>query len=65
MITSVTKQPKDTFLINEAVQISNLNMLEDNVTYDLSYDEELLTEQEAIEIAQEFILEAIENAVKG
>lgn len=63
MITEVVKLGEGKFKLNDAVVIHNLDFDDEGVTFTIDYDENLLTESEAMEIAEEFINEAINSAI--
>lgn len=66
MVLSVKKIKDGVFEINDAVVISNIEGNEDNtVVYDLDYDEKILTEEESIELANEFIHRAVSEILKN
>lgn len=61
MIYSVTSPAEGEFLINDSVKVSNLKVEDEGVTYTVDYNEEDLTEQEAIDMVEEMLMTAIEN----
>ena len=59
MITSVKKLSDNKFMLNDAVIISDFDMDDKGVSFKLDYDESLVTEQEATDIGQTFVTEAL------
>ena len=53
------------FVINDSINLSNINFDEESkLCFDMEFDANNLTEQEASEICQKFISEAIESFIK-
>jgi len=66
MIHNVQKTGENKFLINDSVLINDLSINEDgNVVYDIGYKESDLTESEAVELAEEFLKNAIDSFIKA
>lgn len=61
MINDVKKIGEFKFLINDAIIVSILDVdIENGINISVSYDIALVTEQEATEIADKFVNEALE-----
>lgn len=60
MIYDVKNIGENVYLINNSIKISNIDFDLDGVRYDIDYNQEDLTEDEASEICNRFILEAID-----
>jgi len=62
MITGVVKLEEGKYKINDAIILSNLDFCEDGVSFKIDYDENMLTEEEANSISDEFINLALKAA---
>ena len=63
MIVSVKKLPNNEFLINDFVVMYNLSEDDGQIIFDVNWDEAVLTENEAIQLCEEFIKQAITEVV--
>jgi hypothetical protein len=60
-ITEVVKVSQGRYKLNDAVVIYNLDFNDLGVTFSLDWDENMLSEQEATDLCEAFIHEAIEK----
>jgi hypothetical protein len=66
MIQSVDKLKEGTYIINDKIVISDIDWYNsDDISYNISYDENTMTAEEAKKITDEFILESLKNILKG
>jgi hypothetical protein len=63
MITKVEMLSEGVFKLNGAIIVSNFDFADEGVSYSIDYNEDIVTEYEANEIAETFIREALENAI--
>jgi hypothetical protein len=63
MITSIKKVSEGTYVLNDSLSISNFDFGDDGVSYDINFDDKLLTEDEAALICEEFIMKALTNLI--
>ena len=63
-IDSVKKLAHERYIINDKVIISDFIFEDDNISYKIDYDEELIQEESATELANKFILDALESAME-
>jgi len=64
MIHTIKKLPGEKFEINDALIVSNFDFDDEGVSYSIDYDEKLITQLEAEELAHEFISEALNTFIK-
>lgn len=63
MIKEVVKLEEGKYKINDAVIVSNLDYEDDGVTYTIDYDENMIEEDEAGKLVDEFINLAIKRFI--
>jgi|FLOH01.1.fsa_nt_gi hypothetical protein len=65
MIYDVKKVAEKTYVLNDAIQVTIIEEAgSEELQLDIDFDDKILTEQEAVEIAQKFVQEAIESFKK-
>jgi len=64
MITNMEFMEDKSIRFNDCLSVSNLVMEDNNLLYDLEYDETIITEQEAKEMSESCILEMLDNITK-
>ena len=64
LITEVKKLKNNEYLMNDSVIMSNLAVTDGEASFDVSYDPEMVTEKEAIQLCEEFLTKAAENGAK-
>jgi len=64
MITKLEKLSDGKFILNECIIVSDITLMENNISYEMNFDADIITEEEAGEIASGFILEALDAAIK-
>lgn len=52
------------YRINENLSISNININQDEIFYDIDFNEENITEEEAIKLSEEFVINSVKNFIK-
>lgn len=63
MITSVKKLEDGKYMINEVLTVSNFNYEDSKVVYRVDYDHNTITEDEAGELADEFVKTALQALI--
>ena len=64
MITSIEILNNNEFKFNDCLVISDINIIDDNLVYNLKYEETVITENEAKEISESCIIEIVSNILK-
>lgn len=64
MITSIEILNNNKFKFNDCLVISDINIIDDNLVYNLKYEETVITENEAKEISESCIIEIVSNILK-
>ena len=52
------------YRINENLSISNININQDEIFYDIDFNEENITDEEAIKLSEEFVINSVKNFIK-
>lgn len=64
-LKSIRKIKEGVYILNDSVVINNFNYEDDDgITYTINYDENIISEQEAFNLADRFIADAINNFYK-
>jgi hypothetical protein len=61
MITEVKEIENGVFFINNTIKINNIQCNEHGLKYDLDYDKKLLTQKEAKDLLEEFLMKSIQS----
>lgn len=59
MVNDVKKVKNGMYLVNKYVLISNIQDVGDDITYDMKFNEKEISEEEAIQVADTFIKQAL------
>jgi len=62
MIRTVQKLAEGRYILNDGVVVSNFEFTDKGVAYKIDYDENVVTRDEATDLADEFIERAIRNS---
>ena len=63
MITKITKEGDNAYILNNAVKISDITFEGADLVYDIDYQDDKVTEEEAIKICEQFLRDALNDMV--
>lgn len=65
MIETVKQVDEGTYLINNSVKMSNIEMDGTEIVYDIDFDEKMVAEDESIKLCEEFLKKAVDEFVSN
>lgn len=63
MIYDVKRLSKRDFLINDSIKVNNLQFEEEGISYTLDFNENDITESEAKDLVEDFLLDVIKKHI--
>ena len=63
MIETVKLAGENTYVINDAVKLYNITLEEEDIFYDVDFDEKALDEKTAVALCEEFLQKALSKFI--